>query len=423
MRSRASIWPASGRTGSTTRRRARRSAAGPSSSSAGSAASRSRSAGIPATGGPTLPTSTGSSFASRFRARRSAKRSRRGELDVASHFPPGFVAELQQESALRVLSNQRAAGWDHFEIRIGPGGHPALGNKLVRRALAYGIDRAAIVEQILRATDRSASQRDSAVFPTRSPHYRKNWESYRYRPAEARRLLEQAGCRRGADGIYVCAGSRLSLRFVTTVPPGGFRPRVIELVQAQLRQAGIEVVPSFATTSAIFNQILASGDFDVALFSWISTPGASAKAIFGCGGEQNYTGYCQRLVTADLDQAERILDARPAGACPEQGRPADGEGRARDPALPANPVGRDCDRRCGTSACRSTRSSPRSGMRRTGGSRIRASRGARRLAPRRLGRGRLRARRHRAGAARSSCRRWSSLPVSTFWSRRATVGL
>ena len=37
--------------------------------------------------------------------------------------------------------------------------------------------------------------------------------------------------------------------------------------------------------------------------------GRSAKAIFGCGGEQNYTGYCQRLVTTDLDQAERILDA------------------------------------------------------------------------------------------------------------------
>ncbi len=234
---------------------------------------------------------------------------RRGELDVASHFPPGFVAELQQESALRVLSNQRAAGWDHFEIRIGPGGHPALGNKLVRRALAYGIDRAAIVAQVLRATDRSASQRDSAVFPTRSPHYQGNWERYRYRPPEARRLLEEAGCRRGADGIYVCAGSRLSLRFVTTAPPGGFRPKVIELVQAQLRAAGVEVVASFATTGAIFNQILVSGNFDVALFSWISTPGASAKPIFGCGGEQNYTGYCQRLVTADLDQAERILDA------------------------------------------------------------------------------------------------------------------
>ena len=30
--------------------------------------------------------------------------------------------------------------------------------------------------------------------------------------------------------------------------------------------------------------------------------------MYGCGGIQNYGGYCQRLVTRDLDQADRILD-------------------------------------------------------------------------------------------------------------------
>ena len=310
MHSRVSIWLASGRTGSTIRRRVQPIGSGPFLVERWERGNQITLRRNPRYWGP-HPAYL-DRLVVRFQVQGPALREafRRGELDVASHFPPGFVAELQQEPALRVLSNQRAAGWDHFEIRIGPGGHPALGNKLVRQALAYGIDRAAIVEQFLRVADRSASQRDSAVFPTRSPHYRRNWERYRYRPAEARRLLEEAGCRRGADGIYVCAGSRLSLRFVTTFLVGGFRPRVIELVQTQLRQAGIEVVPSYATTFAIFGQILDSGDFDVALMSWISTPEPSAKTIFGCGGYQNYTGYCQRLVTADLDQAERILDAR-----------------------------------------------------------------------------------------------------------------
>jgi len=235
---------------------------------------------------------------------------RRGELDVASHFPPGFVADLRQEPAVSVLSNQRSAGWDLLEIRVRTGGHPALRNKLVRKALAYGVDRAAIVRDVLVGTDRNASQRDSAVFPPQSPHYRRNWQIYRYRPAEARRLLEQAGCRRGSDAIYVCAGERLRLSFVTTSPTGGFRPRVLELVQTQLRQVGIEVVPTFATNISFFEQILPSGDFDVALFAWIAGPDpTSAKLIFGCGGPLNHTGYCQRLVTSDLDQAGRILDA------------------------------------------------------------------------------------------------------------------
>ena len=47
------------------------------------------------------------------------------------------------------LVSPPSPSWEHFAIRIGPGGHPALRNKLVRRALAYGIDRTALVRQVL----------------------------------------------------------------------------------------------------------------------------------------------------------------------------------------------------------------------------------------------------------------------------------
>ena len=69
-------------------------------------------------------------------------------------------------------------------------------------------------------------------------------------------------------------------------------------------------MPSFAPPATFLGTILPSGDFDVALFGFFSPPTPGAKPIFGCGGSQNFTGYCQRLVTRDLDQAERILDAR-----------------------------------------------------------------------------------------------------------------
>lgn len=157
--------------------------------------------------------------------------------------------------------------------------------------------------------DPRARQRDSLTYPTPSRFYRSNWSGYRYRPAEARRLLELAGCRRGADDIYLCSGQRLSLRFVAPVIPGGYRPRVIEIVQAQLRPVGVEVIPVFAPPPVIVDQILPSGEFDVALFAWNAGPDVSLKTIFGCGGSQNYTGYCQRLVSADPDQADRIFDS------------------------------------------------------------------------------------------------------------------
>ena len=169
------------------------------------------------------------------------------------------------------------------------------------------------------------------MFVRPSPHYRRNWSGFQRRPAEARRLLEQAGCRSGADGIYVCAGQRLSLRFVTSagIPP---RAQVISLAQVQLRQVGIEVVPTFAPPPVFLGQILPQGGFDVALFGWAGDPSPTGlDEVFGCGGALNYTGYCQRLVTRDLDQANRILDAR------EQARVLNRADRqmARDvPALP-----------------------------------------------------------------------------------------
>ena len=166
----------------------------------------------------------------------------------------------------------------------------------------------------------SARALDSAVHLAESRYYEPNWSAYRYRPAEARRLLTQAGCRRGADGIFSCGGERLSLRFVTS-PVVTFRAQVLPLIQAQLRTAGVEVVPVFVAPAAFFGQILPEGRFDVALFSW--------ARLTGC-----IVGRCLRLRCAP--ELHRLLPAarhraprpgrqdprRPsARQCPQQSRP------------------------------------------------------------------------------------------------------
>ena len=59
-----------------------------------------------------------------------------------------------------------------------------------------------------------------------------------------------------------------------------------------------------------FQQVAESGAFDVLLFAWVrmdDEPGVNQ--ILRCGGTVNFTGYCQRLVTRDLDEAGRVLDA------------------------------------------------------------------------------------------------------------------
>jgi peptide/nickel transport system substrate-binding protein len=235
---------------------------------------------------------------------------RSGDVDVAHHFVLASVSALRREAGVRVVIDP-TAGYEHFTIRLGPGGHPALRNKLVRRALAVGLDRSALIRgSPFGEADPTLRPLESVVFLPQSPHYKAKWSTYRHSPQLARRLLEEAGCRRGGDGIYSCAGERLSLSFVTSAGLPA-RERVLFGVQAQLRQSGVEVLPTFVPGQALFTQFLPSGAFDVAYFGWgVGLSSTGKHTVYGCGGSQNVSGYCQRLVTRDLDQANRILDAR-----------------------------------------------------------------------------------------------------------------
>jgi peptide/nickel transport system substrate-binding protein len=84
--------------------------------------------------------------------------------------------------------------------------------------------------------------------------------------------------------------------------------RTLELIQRQLRQVGVEVELSFAPAPTLFGQIFPSGEFDAVEYALFSFDELGAN-VHGCGGANNITGYCQRLVTRDLDQSGRILDA------------------------------------------------------------------------------------------------------------------
>ena len=110
--------------------------------------------------------------------------------------------------------------------------------------------------------------------------------------------------------MYVCDGERLSLRFATTAASGSPRERTLQLVQRQLGQVGIEVVPVYVPSAVLFGTIFTSGEFDAVLFNHILGPDSSALMadLYSCDGSLNISGYCQRLVTEDLDQALRILD-------------------------------------------------------------------------------------------------------------------
>jgi peptide/nickel transport system substrate-binding protein len=224
---------------------------------------------------------------------------------------PEAIPSLRAVPGVRVLSRLAPAP-DVITFNVGTGGHSLLRKRFVRQALAYGVDRQAIVRKLFGATRPKQQVTDNFFYLNSSSYYRANWGRYRYRPAEARRLLERGGCVRGTDGIFVCDGERLSLRFVTR---GDIPSRVttLELVERQLREAGIEVVPRYASGDVAFNQIwLVAREWDlleVTVIYWIPMDEYALSPLFCQDPRASvaWTRYCQRLDPAKLSRANYTL--------------------------------------------------------------------------------------------------------------------
>ena len=145
-----------------------------------------------------------------------------GEVDI---FEPNPNAVRQWQSSEPLVSgidgmpgitvgsrSGLAHRWEHFDIRSGPGGHSALKNparpacaRLRHRPRRNRPSQADLRE---RGGRRSCDLSTASSFAAASASYQPNWKRLSLpTDGRARRLLEQAGCRRGTDGIYFCAGS------------------------------------------------------------------------------------------------------------------------------------------------------------------------------------------------------------------------
>jgi peptide/nickel transport system substrate-binding protein len=243
----------------------------------------------------------------RFDRRNAADAMRERYFDVVGEggMDAEVVARLRRTPDVTVRTGL-VPGLESLELRVGPGGPAVLRDRRVRQALAYGLDRNALARA---AVGDSRLKADSAIFARNTRFYRPNWRGYRHDPARARRLLQQAGCRRGPDGVYVCGGERPRLRFLTTAGSPR-RERTLELAKEQLAAIGVDVQPTYASSNVVFGTILPSGRFDVALIHSVGSLGLVYWQYL-CGRDDfNLSGYCRRQTNRDLLQAEVILDER-----------------------------------------------------------------------------------------------------------------
>jgi peptide/nickel transport system substrate-binding protein len=132
---------------------------------------------------------------------------------------------------------------------------PRLRDVRIRRAIAYAIDRNAIVSTILRGTGRIAT----GMLSPENWAYESNVTTYSYDPAKACQLLDQAGYRAGSGGMR-------GLRFEYKTTPEG--ARMGEVFQAMLHRVGIELTIRTLDFATYYADIQA-GSFDLTSLQWV----------------------------------------------------------------------------------------------------------------------------------------------------------
>ncbi|WP_028927556.1 ABC transporter family substrate-binding protein [Pseudonocardia acaciae] len=170
--------------------------------------------------------------------------------------------------------------YSHLTFNGAPG--RVLADKALRRAVAKGIDRAAIAQRLVGRIVGQVTPMGNHIFPIGSKGYRDNSASAAFDPVAANRELDALGWVRPAgSAVRARDGQPLRLHFVT--PSGNpISEQTAKTVLDQLAQIGVEVVIDPAPTAQFFSDFVNVGNFDLTTFQWITTgsPFSDSAAIY-----------------------------------------------------------------------------------------------------------------------------------------------
>lgn len=220
----------------------------------------------------------------------------RGELDmVQNDLPPELIRYAAARPDLQVLQG-KGSNFTYLGFNMQD---PVVGRLAVRQAIAYALDREAIIRYVLGGAARPAS----ALLPP--DHWAGNpaIPQYPYDPPRARALLKAAGFAKG----------ELHIVYKTSNDP--FRIRLATIIQQQLGDAGIDVELRSYDWGTFYGDIK-TGRFQMFSLSWV---GIKMPDIF------HYAFYSSAIPPAGANRghfssalADHLMDAAQTVTDPAQ---------------------------------------------------------------------------------------------------------
>ena len=231
-----------------------------------------------------------------------------GPLDIITNVPFSQLDQVKGIEGVGVVSTPNMI-WEHLDFNLD---NTLFQDVRVRQAITLGIDRQAIIANVLKNSASPAAGDQSPL-------------SWGYNPTAkqvvrdigaARELLSQAGWQQGTDGIFAKDGRKLA--FSLSVPAGmKTRELVAQAIAYQLKEVGIEVEVKILDGKIFFDDILKKRRFETAMYAWVAgiDPNNSnlwnSKKIPSAANQfegQNYPGWRNAEVDSLTEQGARTLD-------------------------------------------------------------------------------------------------------------------
>jgi ABC-type dipeptide/oligopeptide/nickel transport system permease component/ABC-type transport system substrate-binding protein len=208
-----------------------------------------------------------------------------GDIDVFSNYPaPESFAQFAADPRFKVF-----VGSTESETVLALNNrHPPLDDLRVRRAVAYALDRHAIIDGAMFGYGTPIGSH----FPPHSPDYVDLTDVYPHDPARARALLAQAGYPNGFS---------VTLK----LPPPSYARRAGEIVASQLAQVGIAVRLENLEWAQWLDQVFTRHDFDMSIVAHAEPMDYDIYAR-----DDYYFGYSNAQFKALLAVLEDSIDPR-----------------------------------------------------------------------------------------------------------------
>lgn len=178
----------------------------------------------------------------------------------------GMEEQLSSLPNAEVLTSSEATNFEMlwFNTTKAP-----LNSLNLRKAIAYAVDREAIVERISRPLDPEAEVLQSVAVPG-SKYYSDAFSIYQPDPAKVEEFMTADGYTKGPDGFWAKGGKRATVEVNTTAGNQG-RELIEQMVQSQLRENGIELTIRNNTPQTLFGEWLPTAQHMIGMYAWSTT--------------------------------------------------------------------------------------------------------------------------------------------------------